>query len=59
MEHPAFLRRFYRYENGIPSHDTLCDVFAALDPEVFKTCFPHGSSTRARPTPRTAGRQQA
>jgi predicted transposase YbfD/YdcC len=38
-EHLAFLRRFYRYESGIPSHDTLCDVFAALDPELFKACF--------------------
>jgi predicted transposase YbfD/YdcC len=24
-EHLAFLRRFYRYENDIPSHDTLCE----------------------------------
>jgi hypothetical protein len=23
-QHLAFLRRFYRYESGIPSHDTLC-----------------------------------
>ena len=39
-EHLAFLRRFYRYESGIPSHDTLCDVFRpALDPELFKVCF--------------------
>jgi hypothetical protein len=38
-EHLAFLQRFYRYERGIPSHDTLCDVFAALDPVLFKTCF--------------------
>jgi hypothetical protein len=38
-EHLAFLRRFYRYEHGIPSHDTLCDVFAALDPELFKASF--------------------
>jgi predicted transposase YbfD/YdcC len=38
-EHLAFLRRFYRDEQGIPSHDTLCDVFAALDPELFKACF--------------------
>jgi predicted transposase YbfD/YdcC len=38
-EHLAFLKRFYPYENGIPSHDTLCDVFAALDPELFKSCF--------------------
>jgi hypothetical protein len=35
----AFLKRFYRYDSGIPSHDTLCDVFAALDPELFKACF--------------------
>src|SRR6185295_12639832 len=30
-EHLAFLRRFYDYSSGIPSHDTLCDVFAARD----------------------------
>jgi hypothetical protein len=35
----AFLRRFLVYTNGILSHDTLCDVFAAIDPELFKTCF--------------------
>jgi predicted transposase YbfD/YdcC len=34
-----FLRRFLPYANGIPSHDTLCDVFAAINPELFKTCF--------------------
>ena len=38
-EHLAFLGRFYRYDSGIPSHDTLCDVFAALNPELFKSCF--------------------
>lgn len=38
-EHLAYLRRFYPYDAGIPSHDTLCDVFAALDPELFKSCF--------------------
>ena len=35
----SFLRRFFPYENGISSHDTLCDVFAAIDPGLFKTCF--------------------
>lgn len=39
IENQAFLRRFFPYENGIPSHDTLCDVFAAIDPALFKTCF--------------------
>lgn len=34
-----FLRRFLPYERGIPSHDTLNDVFNAIDPELFKTCF--------------------
>jgi predicted transposase YbfD/YdcC len=34
-----FLRRFQLYEHGIPSHDTLCDVVAAIDPEMFKACF--------------------
>jgi predicted transposase YbfD/YdcC len=38
-EHLGYLRRVYPYEQGIPSHDTLCDVFAALDPELFKSCF--------------------
>src|SRR3954451_13574535 len=34
-----FLRRFLPFEPGIPSHDTLCDVIAAIDPELFKRCF--------------------
>jgi predicted transposase YbfD/YdcC len=38
-EHLAFLRRFRPYQRGIPSHDVLCDVIAAIDPEAFKTCF--------------------
>src|SRR4030081_3184998 len=38
-EHQAFLRRFFPYANAIPSHDPLCDVFAAVDPDLFKTCF--------------------
>jgi len=37
-EHLAFIGRFYRYANDIPSHDTLCDVFAAPAPELFKVC---------------------
>ncbi len=38
-EHLAFLRRFLPFAHGIPSHDTLCEVVAAVDPELFKTCF--------------------
>jgi hypothetical protein len=38
-EHLDFLRRFCPYRHGIPSHDVLCDVIAALDPETFKACF--------------------
>jgi predicted transposase YbfD/YdcC len=38
-QHQAFLRRFFPYEAGIPSHDTMCDVFAAVDPELFQVCF--------------------
>jgi predicted transposase YbfD/YdcC len=38
-QHLGFLRRFLAYENGIPSHDTMCDVFAAIDPELFKARF--------------------
>ena len=34
-----FLRRFEPCQRGIPSHDTLCDVIAAIDPETFKACF--------------------
>jgi len=37
--HLPFLRRFLRYRRGIPSHDTLCEVIAALDPALFKACF--------------------
>jgi predicted transposase YbfD/YdcC len=40
-EHVPFLRRFQPFERGIPSHDVLCDVIAAIDPEAFKMCF-HG-----------------
>ena len=38
-EHVGFLRRFRPFAHGIPSHDVLCDVIAAIDPELFKSCF--------------------
>jgi len=38
-EQLAFLRRFLPFGHGIPSHDTLNGVLAALDPALFKACF--------------------
>lgn len=35
----AWLRRFLRLENGIPSHDTISRVFRLLKPEAFDACF--------------------
>ena len=35
----TFLRRFLPYAHGIPSHDTLGEVIAMLDPDLFKACF--------------------
>jgi len=35
----AFLRRFLELPHGIPSHDTVGRVFAALDPAAFEACF--------------------
>ena len=35
-EQLAFLRRLLPYRHGIPSHDTLGEVVAALDPALFK-----------------------
>jgi predicted transposase YbfD/YdcC len=34
-----FLRRFLPFAHGVPSHDTLCDVISALDPELFRSAF--------------------
>lgn len=31
----TFLRRFYPFENGVPSHDTFARVFTLLDPKQF------------------------
>ena len=35
----TWFRRFLALPHGIPSHDTFGRVFAALDPEAFKTAF--------------------
>jgi predicted transposase YbfD/YdcC len=35
----AWFKTFLDLPNGIPSHDTLGRVFAALDPAAFEACF--------------------
>jgi predicted transposase YbfD/YdcC len=35
----AWLRRFLRLDNGLPSHDTLNRVFRLLDPKAFEGAF--------------------
>lgn len=40
-----FLRQFVPLENGIPSHDTIGRVFAALDNKGFQACFTRWVST--------------
>ena len=34
-----WLRSFLALPNGIPSHDTIARLFAALNPEAFQACF--------------------
>lgn len=35
----AWLRKFRKFENGIPSHDTINRVISALNPDEFNQCF--------------------
>jgi predicted transposase YbfD/YdcC len=34
-----WLRKFYPYKNGTPSHDTLAHVFSKIDTKKFNLCF--------------------
>lgn len=34
-----WLRQFLSLPHGIPSHDTIARLFAALDPDAFQSCF--------------------
>ena len=34
-----WLRKYYPYENGTPSHDILGDLFARIDHKEFSCCF--------------------
>lgn len=55
VEHLAFLRRFLPFARGVPSHDTLCEVVAAFDPELFKACFARWIERLRGPAPDAAG----
>lgn len=35
----SWLRKYYPYQQGTPSHDILGDLFARLDDKVFSQCF--------------------
>ena len=35
----VWLRKYFPYKNGIPSHDTLGAIFSAIDNELFGKCF--------------------
>jgi len=35
----SWLRKYYPYRSGIPSHDTINRVFSSLDPKVFGSHF--------------------
>jgi len=35
----SFLQRFFPYENGVASHDTIGRLFSLLDPQQFQKCF--------------------
>jgi predicted transposase YbfD/YdcC len=34
-----WLRKFYSYQYGTPSHDAISDLFTLLDPQSFGECF--------------------
>ena len=37
--HSDFLKKYFKLECGIPSHDTFCRVFSAINPVAFQACF--------------------
>jgi hypothetical protein len=37
--HLAWLRKFYPFANGVPSHDVLNRLFNRLNTKEFNTCF--------------------
>lgn len=45
-----WLRRFFPYKHGIPSHDVLGKLFSRLDPVGFSECFTRWVNTISRLT---------
>lgn len=39
LEREEWLKSFLVLENGIPSHDTFGDIFAAIDPNQMRQCL--------------------
>lgn len=39
IEKKEWLLKFLKLENGIPSHDTIGRLFAAIDADLFEQCF--------------------
>lgn len=39
LEREGWLKSFLTLENGIPSHDTFGDIFAAINPEQLRQCL--------------------
>ncbi len=39
LEREEWLKSFLVLENGIPSHDTFGDIFAAIDPDQMRQCL--------------------
>ena len=50
----GFLRRLRPFRHGIPSHDTLGEVVAMLDPAVFRDCFTAWVAGLCEPRPEAA-----
>jgi len=44
-EREAWIKTFLKLEHGIPSHDTFCDVYSALEPEAITEAFAHWVET--------------
>ena|SRR5689334_6586552 len=51
----GFLRRLLPFQHGIPSHDTLGEVIAMLDPAVFRGCFTGWVAGLRKPMPEAVG----